>query len=123
MQTHELMAWLGPAAAELTPEQIERLSTEADRIDARYPHPDYEEERQAALSAAVQYLLGETTPGDAGRALIRARRVEAEALAASQQIAAMAVHDKIMSETAAAEAVSIDRMTLRDYLGKPRKRR
>lgn len=113
----DLTPWLGPAADEMTADQIARFHAEAERIDARYPDPDEQDERDAALSAVVQYLLGETRPTDAGRALTAARMAEAHAMAASQQIAVMAVADG-MSEVKAAEACGIDRNTLRRALGK-----
>lgn len=114
---HELVAFLGPAAEALDADDVDRLMAECDRIDARYPHSDEEPERQAALGAAVAYLLSDTRPDDAGRQLNAARRAQADAMAASQQIAAMAVADG-MSEVRAAEATAIDRMTLRKALGK-----
>lgn len=117
MQRYEMDAWLGDAADDLTEDQIGRLMAEADRIDARYPDSDNEAERQAALTAAVQYLLGETRPTDAGQRLNTARGVQAEAMAASKQIAAMAVADG-MSAVQAATATAIDRMTLLKVLGK-----
>lgn len=123
MERYELEAWLGPALDDLTSEQVDRLMAESDRIDARYPDADHEIERQTALGAAVGYLLGDTTADDAARGLANARREQDLALATSRQIAAMLVDDKVLSERDAAPAVGIDRMTLRDYLGKPRKRR
>lgn len=114
--TPELMAWLGPAADELTAEQIERVATEARRIAERYPDPDEQDEYNAALSATVQYLLGETTPEDANRALIDARRREREAFVAAEQIAVMLVGDGAQKATAARQ-VGIDRMSLLKALG------
>lgn len=111
---HSLDAWLG---ADLTDDQIERLEHEADLIDLRYPEPDEQSERDAALSAAVQYVLGETTPADAGDALNAARRHLAAAMAASKQIGSMAVRDGSMKKAPAAVAVAIDRMTLLTVLG------
>lgn len=115
---YELEAWLGPALSDLTGEQIERLMAESDRIGERYPDPDEQDLREAALSAAVQYLLGETTIDDAGRALTKARLEQDRAMAAAQQLAAMAVEDGLMSEYQAADRARIDRMTVRKALGK-----
>ncbi len=116
MQDHELMAWLGPAADELTPEQIERVASEARDIAGRYPDPDQQGERDAALSAVVQYLLGETTPEDAARALIDARRREREAYVAALQVAVMLVRDGGQKK-ASALATGVDRMSLLKALG------
>lgn len=63
----DLTAWLGDAATDLTPDQYERL-TDANRIiEARYPIPtdgeyaDVAEDRDTALVAAMQVILGETS--------------------------------------------------------------
>nr|PZN19846.1 MAG: hypothetical protein DIU80_20995 [Chloroflexota bacterium] len=112
----DLMAWLGPAADELTPEQIERLRRVADDIDARYPDPGDQPVRDAALGAAVQYLLGEITPEAAARALIDARARAREAYVAAEQIAIMLVADGA-PKAAAARRAGIDRMSLLKALG------
>lgn len=119
MQRHELEAWLGSALSDLTDEQVDRLATESGRIDGRYPDPDEQDLRDAAMSAAVQYLLDETTIDDAGRALTLARLELGRAMAVAQQLAAMAVEDgTVSSEYQAAERAGIDRMTVRKALGK-----
>jgi molecular chaperone GrpE (heat shock protein) len=112
---HALLAWLGPAATDLTAEQIERVAAESREIDARYPQ-DQQHERDAALSAVVQHLLGETTAEDADRALIAARRAEREAYAAALQVAVMLVRDGERKATAARRA-GVDRMSLLKALG------
>ena len=116
MQDYELTAWLGPAADELTAEQTDRVRAEAQQIAQRYPDPDEQPERDAALSAVVQYLLGETTPEDAGRALIIARQAERAAYVAAEQVAVMLVRDGHPKATAARQ-VGIDRMSLLKALG------
>ena len=63
MERYELEAWLGPALADLTPEQIDRLHREAEAIAAYYP--DDQDLQEAALTAATQYLLGDLTPEQA----------------------------------------------------------
>lgn len=113
---HGLMAWLGPAAEEMTDEQIERVADEAKRIDERYPDPDEQIERDAALSAVVQYMLGDTTSDDAHRALIDARRREREAYVTAEQIGVMLVADGT-PKAVAARSVGIDRMSLLKALG------
>lgn len=118
----DLMAWLGPAAEDLTPEQIDRVRAEATAIHERYPDPDHQPERDAALSAVVQYLLGEATPEDAARALVEARRREREAYAAALWMAVMLVGDNPPQgrrgyKKTAAERAGIDRMGLLKALG------
>ncbi|WP_341719916.1 hypothetical protein QQG74_09520 [Micromonospora sp. FIMYZ51] len=117
MTNNELMAWLGPAAAELTAEQIDQVADAARDIDTRYPHPDEQPERDAALSATVQYLLGETTPEDADRALIEARRREREAYVAALQVAVMAHRVGGVPKATAARRAGVDRMRLLKALG------
>ncbi len=122
MQTHELMAWLGPAADDLTPEQIDRIAAEEADIDHRYSDPDQEPERQQALSAVVQHLLGDSTPEDAARALSDARRREREAFVVALQVAVMLVRDRVQAgerpdKASAARRCGIDRMSLLKALG------
>lgn len=118
MQQHEILAWLGPAADQLTPEQIERVTAEAAAIRERYPDPDEQDEREAALSAVVQYLLGETTPEDASRQLIDARRAERTAFAAALWMAVMLVRDNPHRyKKTAAERAGVDRHSLLKALG------
>lgn len=114
--TDDLMAWLGPAASELTPEQIEQVADAARDIEQRYPGPDRQDERQAALSATVQYVLGETTAADVSRELSTARQREREAYVAALQVAVMMVRDGAYKKNSA-EACGIDRMGLLKALG------
>ena len=110
-------AWLGPAADEMTDEQRDRFEGEAAVIEARWPGEDLSDERDTALSAVVQYLVGETTANAAGQELARTRSDAASALIAAQTVARLAVLDG-MPEAAAARATSLDRMTVRKALGK-----
>lgn len=113
----DLRPWLGPAYDDLTADQLDRLCAESDRINARYPDPDEADEREVALNAAVQYLLGETSIDDAGRAYTTARIAASRAQAVSRQIAAMASADG-MPDLQAARRSGVDRMTLLKDLGK-----
>jgi hypothetical protein len=111
-----LMAWLGPAAHELTSEQLERFAAEAARIDEWYPDDDEQDERDAALTAVVQHLLGETSPAEANNALLAARREERRAYAAALAVGVMLVGDGSKKATAAG-MVGVDRMSLLKALG------
>lgn len=115
-EQHELLAWLGPAAGELTPEQTDRLARIADWAADRYPGPDRAEEREAALSAATQYLLGETTTGQVRAELAQARRVEALAKAAAITVAVIVNEDGAYEEDAV-QQLGINRRTLRRAKG------
>lgn len=112
----ELEAWAGPAWAELTPAQRESLAHASDRI--RTDYPDDPALRDAALSATVQYMLGETDLDTAGDVLLRARQAEAEARAAARQVARLAYADGV-SESEIAARLGVQRAkTVRTWLGK-----
>ncbi|GAA2360720.1 hypothetical protein Cme02nite_37990 [Catellatospora methionotrophica] len=113
----DLRPFLGPAWDQLTPDQRDRVAEENDRIHARYADPDQEDEHQAALNAAVEYLLGEVTIDDAGASYAAARREAARLLVPARQIAAMASADG-MPDAQAARRSGVDRMTLLKDLGK-----
>jgi hypothetical protein len=122
MQLNDLKPWLGDALAQLDADQLARLQRESDRIDAAHPEPDLSYMWDAAMSIAVQHVLGEANPDDVGRALMTARREEAAALAAAKQLAVMLVADGATEEEAA-EAIGISRLTVRSALGKPHRRK
>lgn len=115
--TTDWTAWLGPAADEMTDDQRARFEREADEILAGIPEGDLFDEREAALSAVVQYVLGDMTIDDAGRQRVSTQRAARLALVAAQQHARLAVLDG-MPETEAARRAGIDRMTVRKALGK-----
>jgi len=109
MERHELEAWLGPALKDLSPEQVDRLHREAEAISARYP--DDADDREAALIAATQYLLGDLTLEEAGRRRRETRAAERHARVQAIQVACMAEADG-MPTAAAARAAGIDRQVL-----------
>jgi len=118
----DLTAWLGPAAGQLTAEQLERVADESRRIGERYPDPDEQDLRDAALSAVVQYLLGDTTPDEAARALTDARVAEARAYAAALAVGVALVRDRQQAgqrpdKAGTARTVGVDRMSLLKALG------
>ena len=102
MQDHELTAWLGDT--DLTGDQRARLVAEVAVIERAYPDPDDQAERDAAMSAAVQYLLGDTGPREVGVALAEATRCLHEARAAMRTVARLMVADGA-TEVAAAGAL------------------
>lgn len=105
------------AVDELTAEQVEAVRTAARDLDERYPDPDEQPEREAALSATVQYLLGETGTEDAKRRLIAARTEERAAYVAALQVAVMAHRHGGVAKATAAREVGIDRMRVLKALG------
>lgn len=88
MQLHELEAWLGDATGRLTANQLNELLSTANEIGERYPDPDDQLERDAALSTAYQLMA---TDQDVVEGLARerdaARTAELQALAGLQQAA------------------------------------
>jgi hypothetical protein len=113
----DLTAWLGPAADQLTAEQREAFDAAAADIAQRYPHPDEQAERDAALSATVQYLLGETSAHDAARTLVAARAEERRAFVHAEQVGVLLVRLERSQKAPAAEAVGISRGALLKALG------
>ena len=124
MASDDLIAWLGPAAAELTTDQLDLVVAAAADIHRRYPDDDELPEREAALFATVQYLLGETTAEEAGRELIAARARERAAYVAAVQVAVLRHRHEHTPKATAARESSIDRMSLLEALGeRPQRRR
>ena len=113
MSDDAMDAWLGPV--ELTSEQRERFAAIWDDVDGRYP--DDADAATAALSAAVQYLVGETRPEDAGREIARLAASLEDARAAARAVAVLAIADG-ESESALAARMGVTRMTVRKWLDK-----
>lgn len=113
MQQHELEAWLGPALAEMTPDQVSAMARYADIIEGRY---DDEAQRSVAASGALQIVLSDGTLEQLGEALARARQEECEAMAIlTGALIASADTD---SESSLARRAGVTRVTVRRALGK-----
>lgn len=95
---------------------VELTAAQAKRLKA-LQLPDNTAERDAALKAAVAYLLGELTPETMGRRLAAARTAEASTLAAAKQVALLAIEDGA-AEATTARQIGVDRMAVREWLGK-----
>ena len=113
MNDDAMDAWLGPVG--LTDEQRDRFTTIWDDVTGRYP--DDQDAATAALSAAVQYLVGETRPEDAGREIARLTASLEDARAAARVVAVLAIADG-ESENALAARMGVTRMTVRKWIGK-----
>lgn len=107
--------WLGPV--ELDDRQRVRFISVWEDVTAHWPAPEDQDLRNAALSAAVQYLLGETTPTDVGREIARLAAERQCAKAAARTIAGLAVEDG-SSERQLHKELSVTRRTMRLWLGK-----
>ena len=113
MNDDAMDAWLGPVG--LTDEQRDRFTTIWDDVTGRYP--DDQDAATAALSAAVQYLVGETRPEDAGHEIARLTASLEDARAAARAVAVLAIADG-ESESALAARMGVTRMTVRKWLDK-----
>ncbi|MEU9615926.1 hypothetical protein AB0D56_30855 [Streptomyces sp. NPDC048209] len=119
MQLHELEAWLGDGSLRLTADQLNELLRTADEISERYPDPDDQIERDAALSTAYQLMA---TDQDVVEGLARerdaAKNAELQALAGLRQAAVILIPRGDATEYGFAKKTGIDRMTVRRWLGK-----
>lgn len=115
MQPHEIDAWLGDTT--LTDEQRATFEAEISEIMAAYPDPDDQDVRDAAMSAALQYILGETSADEVRQKNIAAIQATANARAAVRTVA------RLMSATGVSESqisrdLGVTRITVRAALGK-----
>lgn len=113
MQRYELEAWLGPALAGMTPDQVAAMARYVEAIEGRY---DDEALRSVAAGGALLVVLSDCTLEQLGEALARARREEREAMAAlTGALIASADTD---SESSLARRAGVTRVTVRKALGK-----
>ena len=122
MQPHELTAWLGPAADDMTPEQIDAFAAMVDQIADRYPgrengqHPD-EEAMGEAMVGALSVLLADDTLVAITQEWATKRRAERDAMArVTGAIIASRAAGKLETEIAAESG--LNRGTVRKALGK-----
>lgn len=115
-QRSELEAWLGDDHG-LDDAQFDELLAEADEIEERYPDPDDQAERDAALSAAYRLKIepAETVLADFREQRAKARAAESAASAGLQQAAQSVINDDHFTEAGFARAVGVDRMTVRKW--------
>lgn len=118
MQQYELEAW--PGDHDLTDDQVTELLQQANDIEARYPDPDDQDERDAALVAAFSLMTEDKDEilGNYGHQLAVARRSEARALAALRHAATVLVPAGDATESGFANKAGVDRMAVRRWLGK-----
>lgn len=116
-QRYKIEAWLGENHG-LADDQVSDLIRIADEIAADLAQAS-EGERRAALMAAYQILLGgQGVVGGAARDLAQARADESAALAALRQAALMLIPAGDDTEAGFARRAGLDRMTIRNWLGK-----
>ena len=113
-----LAEWLGDVYETLTPDQFATFSDAARRIEARYPdNGDYMDEQTDALSAALQVVLGESTPREVANAWTTARAHERMAMAALTGAICAALASGA-SEAGLAAETGVSRPTIRKATGK-----
>lgn len=119
MQLFELEAWLGDDHG-LSEDELTELLDEANEIDERYPDPDDQAERDAALSAAYRLMTEpvEDVLADYGKQRSDARAVASAASAALQQAARTVVAEGKLSEAGFSRVAGVDRMSVRKWLDK-----
>lgn len=119
MQLHELEARLGDNHG-LNEDELTELLDTANEIEARYPDADDQAERDAALSAAYRLKTEpvEEVLADYGKQRSDARAAAAAASAALQQAARTVVAPDKLSEAGFARVSTVDRMSVRKWLGK-----
>lgn len=118
IQTHEIMAWLGPAADEMTKEQIADftriiLAWESDHPDA---DPD-DADTAAAWTVAHMAVMGTLNLVELAGEDLRAQ-AEARKTRAQLRLATLAAIAAGMSEAEAERQTGITRMTVRAWRGK-----
>ena len=113
MQRYELEAWLGPALAEMTPDQVDAMARYAAAIEDRYADDAL---RSVAAGGALQIVLSDSTLEQLGEALARARQEEREAMA--MLTGALIASADTDSESSLARRAGVTRVTVRKALGK-----
>ncbi|MFD5577286.1 hypothetical protein [Streptomyces pseudogriseolus] len=116
MQRYELEAWLGDDHG-LDEQQLGDLLDEANEIQERYPDPDDQAERDAALATAYRLKTepAEQVVAEYGQKLTAARAAVAVASAGLQQAAQTAIAKGDFTEAGFARAGGVDRMTVRKW--------
>jgi hypothetical protein len=124
MQRYELEAWLGQdndrrGHGSLMHDQVTELLDLAQDIEARYPDKDEAADRETALTVAYRLMVEspEDVVDELAEKLLRARLAESEALVAIRQ-AAIVLTPKAWTEKGFANAAGVDRMAVRNWLGK-----
>lgn len=106
--TVALLAWLGPAISDATPDQLDAIARAADTINAKYADPDLADDREAALTGAVQLMLGDDTLGGLGQAY-RSAAAAAETARLTLVGAVIAAHQAGASVSAIAAEAGLSR--------------
>jgi hypothetical protein len=118
---YALLAWLGPVAGTATPDQMEAIAAAAESIAARYPDEDLREDREAALSGAVQVIVGDDTLEGLGTGwqAKRAAEMTAHATLTGGIIAARVLHsERALPEVEIERRTGMSRVSVRKALGK-----
>lgn len=121
VQQYEVEAWLGSDHG-LTSEQITQLVDAGAEILTRYPDPDDQAERDAALTIAYRLLVEDpqVVMADLAAEVSQVITAKSRAYAAARQFVVSRVPGTV-SEAGFARTVGVDRQSVRSWLGKPRR--
>lgn len=114
-------AWLGPAADNITDEQLDRFDLVADTVQARWPSPDEQDARDEALSGALQVIVGDDTLeglAQAWRAAAQVERARMAALTGALLASSTGARTGSGSEADLIARAGVTRGTVRRALGK-----
>jgi len=110
-----LAAWLGPVADTATPDHLAAITAAEREIAARYPDDDLRDDREDALSSAVQVIVGDGTLEEAGAEWRRARAAE---MTAHAHLTGAIIASRNLPETEIERRTGMSRMSIRKALGK-----
>lgn len=107
---------LGHAAAEVTPEQREKMLEISDIAERIFPGSDQMDDREQMLSAAVECILGDSDPAQ----IVDEWKAATKAVWAAtvRMRGAVAVEVSRSNELAVSEKFGIGRPTVRKAVGK-----
>lgn len=122
MERHEMEAWLGDNHG-LNNNQITELIDTAAELAKNYPGDGQAQEREEVLTAVYRLMVepAEDVVRDLAIDLTMARMAAARAGVALQYAAKYCIHDNargIHSEAGFAIRAGVDRMTVRNWIGK-----
>lgn len=119
MTDDDLRALLGDTYPDTTDDQREAIVRASDRIDARWPDEDDEDERREAMNGALEIVLSDTTDEAIARTAERARRDYLDAQARlTGAIIAGALRNPGEGDQPRAARLGVARDTVRKALGR-----
>jgi hypothetical protein len=119
MQDHELDTYLGDFADRVDDDRKRILKEMLEKLDQRWPRPDFTDEQLEAGNAAAEMTFGDTTAEQIAVDYQAARDAERVArLRLTGAIVITSLSEPSLSELALAGRFGVTRMTVRKALGK-----